>query len=141
MKRKKFDWNLVRSRYLAGEEMSSIARDLQCSASTLNSRANRTGLPELRRQMQTARISRENKSIESLSDLVRQKLANDALQTLERVDNYAIAELSEESKREQVIASVAKRSALVFGWEESQQSAQVNINLLSAMPDKKAVDI
>ena len=121
--------------------MSAIARDLQCSASTLNSRANRTGLPELRRQMQTARISRENKSIESLSELVRQKLANDALQTLERVDHYAIAELSEESKREQVIASVAKRSALVFGWEESQQSAQVNINLLSAMPDKKAITI
>lgn len=91
--------------------------------------------------MQTARISRENKSIESLSELVRQRLANDALQTLERVDHYAIAELSEESKREQVIASVAKRSALVFGWEESQQSAQVNINLLSAMPDKKAIDI
>jgi len=99
------------------------------------------GLPELRRQMQTARIKKENRSIEDLSSLVRQKLANDALQTLERVDNYCIAEINDEAKREQVLSSVAKRSALVFGWEETQNSAQISINLLNAMPDKSAIDV
>jgi len=80
--------------------------------------------------------SKENVSLESLSALVRSKLAADAASTLERIDSYALDGIRDESTREQILGSVAKRSALVFGWSEQGEQASVSINLLGQMPDR-----
>ncbi len=80
--------------------------------------------------------SKETVSLESLSALVRSKLAADAASTLERIDSYALDGIKDESTREQILGSVAKRSALVFGWSETGETASVSINLLGSMPDR-----
>ena len=80
--------------------------------------------------------SNEIQSLESLSAIVRNKLALDAASTLERVDSYDLDGIKDESTREQILGSVAKRSALVFGWSEAGESTSVSINLLGSMPDK-----
>ena len=90
--------------------------------------------------MQT--VCKENKSlktensIEALSILVRNKLAADAASTLERIDSYALDGIKDEATRETILGSVAKRSALVFGWSEAGEAASVSINLLGSMPDR-----
>ena len=76
------------------------------------------------------------KSLEALSILVRSKLAADAASTLERIDSYALEGIKDEATREQVLGSVAKRSALVFGWSEQGEQTSVSINLLGSMPDR-----
>jgi len=76
------------------------------------------------------------KSLEALSALVRSKLAVDAASTLERIDSYSLEGIKDESVRETILGSVAKRSALVFGWSEAGESASVSINLLGSMPDR-----
>ena len=80
--------------------------------------------------------SKESVSLESLSALVRSKLAADAASTLERIDSYALDGIKDESVRETILGSVAKRSALVFGWSEQGEAASVSINLLGSMPDR-----
>ena len=81
-------------------------------------------------------VPKENQSLESLSILVRNRLASDAVSTLERIDSYDLADIKDESTREQILGSLSKRSALVFGWSESGESPSVSINLLGSMPDK-----
>ena len=129
-------WDTVKARYLSGEELSAIASDLKLCVETVQTKASRTGLTKLRRQMQT--VCKENKaqSLESLSALVRSKLAADAASTIERVDSYALDGLKDEGLRETILNSVSKRSALVFGWSEAGESTSVSINLLGSMPDK-----
>ena len=129
-------WDEIRARYLAGEELSAIADDLKLVRMSVAARASRAGLPEIRRQMQT--VCKENKiqSLESLSALVRSKLAADAISTIERVDSYDLDGIKDESTREQILGSVAKRSALVFGWSEQGEAASISINLLGSMPDR-----
>ena len=85
--------------------------------------------------------SKETVSLESLSALVRSKLAADAASTLERVNGYALDGIKDESTREQILGSVAKRSALVFGWSESGESPSVSVNILGALPDRMTVDV
>ena len=133
-------WETVSARYLAGEELSTIASDLKLCVETVQTKASRTGLTRLRKQMQT--VCKENKSlktensIEALSILVRNKLAADAASTLERIDSYSLDGIKDESTRETILGSVAKRSALVFGWSEQGEAASVSINLLGSMPDR-----
>jgi len=133
-------WETVSARYLAGEELSTIASDLKLCVETVQTKASRTGLTKLRKQMQT--VCKENKSlktensIEALSILVRNKLAADAASTLERIEGYDLDGIKDESTREQILGSVAKRSALVFGWSETGEQASVSINLLGSMPDR-----
>lgn len=133
-------WETVSARYLAGEELSTIASDLKLCVETVQTKASRTGLTKLRKQMQT--VCKENKilktenSIEALSILVRSKLASDAASTLERIEGYDLDGIRDEATREQILGSVAKRSALVFGWSEAGEAASVSINLLGAMPDR-----
>ena len=129
-------WDTVKARYLSGEELSAIASDLKLCVETVQTKASRTGLTKLRRQMQT--VCKENKaqSLESLSALVRNRLAADAASTLERIDSYDLDGIKDESVRESILGSVAKRSALVFGWSEAGESTSVSINLLGSMPDK-----
>ena len=88
--------------------------------------------------MQTVCIEKKAQSLESLSALVRSKLAADAASTLERIDSYSLDGIKDESTREQILGSVAKRSALVFGWSEGNENASVSINLLGSMPDRFA---
>ena len=82
--------------------------------------------------------SNEIQSLESLSVLVRSKLAADAASTLERVDSYDLEGLKDEGLRESILQSVSKRSALVFGWSEGGEATSVSINLLGSMPDRFA---
>ena len=129
-------WDEIKARYLSGEELSAIAEDLKLSVETVQTKASRTGLTKLRKQMQT--VCKENKiqSLESLSALVRSKLAADAITTIERVDSYDLDGIKDESTREQILGSVAKRSALVFGWSDQGEAASISINLLGSMPDR-----
>jgi len=129
-------WETVSARYLAGEELSAIASDLKLCVETVQTKASRTGLTKLRRQMQTVCIEKKAQSLESLSALVRSKLAADAAATLERIDSYDLDGIKDESTREQILGSVAKRSALVFGWSEQGEATSVSINLLGSMPDR-----
>ena len=129
-------WTKAKSLYLAGKTWGAIASDLGLNQSTLLSKASREGLPKVRKEMRNTVSSKETVSLESLSALVRSKLAADAASTLERIDGYALDGIRDESTREQILGSVAKRSALVFGWSEQGESASVSINLLGSMPDR-----
>ena len=129
-------WEEAKSLYLSGMEWKAIADNLELKQSTLQTKASREGVTRLKAQMQT--VCKENKiqSLESLSALVRSKLAADAITTIERVDNYELDGIKDESTREQILGSVAKRSALVFGWSEQGEAASISINLLGSMPDR-----
>jgi hypothetical protein len=129
-------WTRAKSLYLAGKTWKAIAGDLGLNQSTLLSKASREGLPAVRKEMRNTVSSKENVSLESLSVLVRNRLAADAASTLERIDSYDLDGIKDESTREQILGSVAKRSALVFGWSEGGESASVSINLLGSMPDR-----
>jgi hypothetical protein len=131
-------WEQAKSLYLAGMEWKAIANDLQLSQATLQTRASREGITKLKAQMQTICTEKKTQSLESLSAIVRSKLAEDAASTIERVNGYDLDGIKDESTREQILGSVAKRSALVFGWSEGNESASVSINLLGSMPDRFA---
>ena len=131
-------WKRACSLYLAGKTWKAIAGDLGLNQSTLLSKASREGLPAVRKEMRNTVSTKESVSLESLSALVRNKLALDAASTLERVDSYDLDGIKDESVRETILGSVAKRSALVFGWSEGGESASVSINLLGSMPDRFA---
>jgi hypothetical protein len=134
-------WTKAKSLYLAGKTWKAIASDLGLNQSTLLSKASREGLPKVRKEMRNRVSSKETVSLESLSALVRSKLAADAASTLERIDSYALDGIKDESTREQILGSVAKRSALVFGWSESGEQAQVSINILGSLPDRTSVEV
>ena len=129
-------WTKAKSLYLAGKTWKAIADDLGLNQSTLLSKASREGLPKVRKELRNTVSPKENVSLESLSALVRSKLAQDAAATIERVNGYALDGIKDESTREQILGSVAKRSALVFGWSDQSENATVSINLLNALPDK-----
>ena len=131
-------WERAKAQYLSGREWQAIASDLSVPINTLRSRACREGVTKVKAQMQTICIEKKAQSLESLSALVRSKLAADAASTLERVDSYALDGLKDEATRETILNSVSKRSALVFGWSEAGESASVSINLLGSMPDRFA---
>ena len=132
----KVQWERAKAEYLTGKGWKAIADDLNVPMDTLRSRACREGLTKVKAQMQTVCKEKKTESLESLSALVRNKLAADAASTLERIDSYALDGIKDESTREQILGSVAKRSALVFGWSEQGEAASVSINLLGSMPDR-----
>ena len=129
-------WERAKAQYLSGREWQAIASDLSVPINTLRSRACREGVTKVKAQMQTICTEKKTQTLESLSALVRSKLAADAASTLERIDSYALDGIKDESTREQILGSVAKRSALVFGWSEAGEQASVSINLLGSMPDR-----
>lgn len=134
-------WDTVKARYLSGEELSAIADDLKLCVETVQTKASRTGLTKLRKQMQAVCKENKSQSLESLSALVRSKLAADAASTLERVETYNLDGIKDESIRETILASVAKRSALTFGWSETGEAPQVSVNILGALPDRSEVRV
>ena len=129
-------WTRAKSLYLAGKTWKAIAGETGLNQATLLSKASREGLPAVRKEMRNTVSHKETVSIESLSVIVRNKLALDAASTLERVDGYDLDGLKDEGLRESILQSVSKRSALVFGWSEAGESASVSINLLGSMPDR-----
>jgi hypothetical protein len=134
-------WERAKAEYLSGKEWQAIASDLSVPINTLRSRACREGVTKVKAQMQTVCIEKKAQSLEALSVLVRNRLAADAASTLERIDSYDLDGIKDESLREGVLSSVAKRSALVFGWSEQGEQASVSINLLGSMPDRSSVEV
>ena len=129
-------WEKAKALYLAGKSWKAISDETGIVQSTLQSKASRDDWTKFRRGMRDTISSNEIQSLESLSVLVRNRLAADAASTLERVDSYALDGLKDEATRETILNSVAKRSALVFGWSEAGESTSVSINLLGSMPDR-----
>jgi hypothetical protein len=129
-------WKRACSLYLAGMDWETIASQLGVNKTTLCKRASLEGVTKVKREMQTVCINKKTESLESLSVIVRNRLAADAASTLERIDSYELDGIKDESTREQILGSVAKRSALVFGWSEQGEQASVSINLLGQMPDR-----
>ena len=133
-------WKTARGLYLTGSDWGTIADKLGAKKATLQKRAEREGLTKLRREAKSISLTdisvKTEKSLEALSALVRSKLAADAASTLERIDSYSLDGIKDESVRESILGSVAKRSALVFGWSEQGEQASVSINLLGSMPDR-----
>jgi len=130
-------WDKAKALYFAGQSWETIANDLQLNKATLTNKASIEGITKVKREAMSI-SPRKEISLESLSVLVRSKLAADAASTLERIDSYSLDGIKDESTREQILGSVAKRSALVFGWSEGNESASVSINLLGSMPDRFA---
>jgi orotate phosphoribosyltransferase-like protein len=137
----KDQWEHAKSLYLAGMEWKAIATELNVSQATLSTKASREGITKVKAQMQTICTEKKTQSLEALSAIVRSKLAEDAAATLERVNGYDLDGIKDEATREQVLGSVAKRSALVFGWSEQGEAASVSINLLGQMPDRTPVEV
>jgi len=131
-------WKRACSLYLAGMDWETIASQLGVNKTTLSKRASLEGVTKVKREMQTVCIQKKTESLESLSAIVRNRLAADAASTLERVDSYDLDGLKDEATRETILNSVAKRSALVFGWSEAGEATSVSINLLGSMPDRFA---
>jgi hypothetical protein len=131
-------WNQAKALYLSGKTWKAIGAELKLNFATLTSKASKEGITKVKREMRNTISSKESVSLESLSALVRSKLAADAASTLERIDSYALDGIKDESVRETILGSVAKRSALVFGWSEQGEQASVSINLLGSMPDRIA---
>ena len=128
-------WEKAKAKYFAGETWETIASDLQLNKATLTNKASIEGITKVKREAK-AISPRKEISLESLSVLVRNRLAADAASTLERIESYDLDGIKDESTREQILGSVAKRSALVFGWSEAGEQASVSINLLGSMPDR-----
>ena len=129
------EWEKAKILYLAGKGWKAIADQLGLRSTTLQTKASKEGVTRVKREVSQI-VSQSNQSLESLSILVRNRLASDAVSTLERIDSYELADIKDESTREQILGSLSKRSALVFGWSESGESPSVSINLLGSMPDK-----
>ena len=129
-------WEKAKALYLAGKSWKAIADETGIVQSTLQSKASRDDWTKFRKGRRDTISSNEIQSLESLSALVRSKLAADAASTLERVDGYDLDGIKDEATRETILNSVSKRSALVFGWSEAGESTSVSINLLGSMPDR-----
>ena len=136
MRMDKAKWDKAKAKYFAGETWEAIANDLQLNRATLQQKASLEGITKVKAQMQTICTEKKIQSLEALSAIVRNRLAEDAASTIERVNGYDLDGIKDESTREQILGSVAKRSALVFGWSEAGESTSVSINLLGSMPDK-----
>lgn len=134
-------WNQAKALYLSGKTWKAIGSELRLNFATLTSKASKEGITKVRREMRNTVSHKETVSLETLSALVRSKLAQDAAATLERVESYALDGIKDESVRETILASVAKRSALTFGWSEAGEQAQVSVNILGALPDRISVDV
>jgi hypothetical protein len=129
-------WEKAKARKLQGETWKAIANDLQLTETSLFQKASKSGFGKLAKEVKEVSLKKKTESLESLSALVRSKLAADAASTLERIEGYSLDGIKDEATRETILGSVAKRSALVFGWSEQGEAASVSINLLGSMPDR-----
>ena len=137
----KKQWEQAKALYLSGSDWSSIAATVGANQKTLQTRACREGVTRLKREANSVSPNKSSQDLETLGKIVRQRLAADALTTLERVEGYLMADVVDETKREQVLGSVTKRAATVFGWSEEAAPVQVNVALLGALNDREAQPI
>lgn len=139
------EWEKAKALYVSGKGWKAIGEQMGLSVATLKTKASREGVTKLRKETEailSSEISvKTEKSLEALSALVRSKLAADAASTLERIETYNLDGIKDESVRETILASVAKRSALTFGWSEQGEQASVSINILGALPDRSEVGV
>lgn len=133
-------WEKAKALYFAGQSWETIANDLKLKKATLTNKASLEGITKVKREAGAISPKKEI-PLETLSALVRSKLAQDAAATIERVNGYALDGIRDESTREQILGSVAKRSALVFGWSESGEAPSVSVNILGALPDRVEVGV
>lgn len=139
------EWEKAKALYVSGKGWKAIGEQLGLNVDTLKSKASREGVTKLRKETE-AILSKEisvktERSLEALSALVRSKLAEDAASTLERINGYSLDGIKDENTREQILGSVAKRSALVFGWSETGEQSSVSINILGSLPDRSEVRV
>lgn len=134
-------WEIAKARKLQGETWKAIANDLQLTETSLFQKASKSGFGKIAKEVKQVSLEKKTQSLESLSALVRSKLAQDAASTLERIETYDLEGLKDEGLRETILASVAKRSALTFGWSENGEQAQVSVNILGALPDRSEVRV
>lgn len=134
-------WEIAKARKLQGETWKAIANDLQLTETSLFQKASKSGFGKIAKEVKQVSLEKKIQSLESLSALVRNKLAADAASTLERLETYDLSDLKDESTREQILGSVAKRSALVFGWSETGEAPSVSVNILGALPDRSEVRV
>lgn len=134
-------WKLARSMYCAGTPLNTIAHETGIRSATIANHAAAENWKADREAVRAVSSNKSSQDLETLGRLVRQKLAADALTTLERVEGYLMADVADETKREQVLGSVTKRAATVFGWSEEAAPVQVNVALLGALNDREAQPI
>jgi hypothetical protein len=134
-------WEIAKARKLQGETWRAIANDLQLTETSLFQKASKSGFGKIAKEVKQVSLEKKTQSLESLSALVRSKLAQDAASTLERIESYALDGIRDEATREQILGSVSKRSALVFGWAETGETPSVSVNILGALPDRAEVRI
>lgn len=134
-------WEIAKARKLQGETWKAIANDLQLTETSLFQKASKSGFGKIAKEVKQVSLEKKTQSLESLSALVRSRLAADAASTLERIETYDLEGLKDEATRETILASVAKRSALTFGWAESGEAPSVSVNILGALPDRTEVQV
>lgn len=135
-------WKGVREMYLAGATWTKIAFVTGLKLSTIKQRASLEGWIKTKNAIRDAKVEiiteakRDlGQTMEVMGNLARNKLAQDTISTMERVDKYTVGDLDEEATREGVVSSLVKRSAVVFGWEEAQAPQAINVAVLNALPD------
>ncbi len=87
---KEKQWEKAKALYLAGKSWKAISDETGLNQSTLMSKASRDEWTTFRKGMRDTISSKEIQSLETLSTLVRSKLAADAASTLERIEGYAL---------------------------------------------------
>ncbi len=80
-------------------QAKAIGSELKLNFATLTSKASKEGITKVKREMRNTISSKETVSLETLSALVRSKLAADAASTLERIDTYALDGSQKQGKK------------------------------------------
>ena len=146
------EWAQVVDMYRAGIPWGDIGRTLGINAASLRKKAYRMNLTNSKKKIAEAKLTliqgakadtaiaeraQEDMklTVEAMGEAAKQRLAEDILGTMDRVDTYPIEDLDAEGKREQVVASVVKRSSAIFGWKDGEQAPAINVAILNALPD------
>ena len=96
-------WEIAKARKLQGETWKAIANDLQLTETSLFQKASKSGFGKIVKEVKQVSLEKKTESLESLSALVRSKLAADAAATIERVNGYALDGIRDEGTREQIL--------------------------------------
>ena len=138
------EWEQALEMYRAGFGWKAIGRALGLNPQSMAKKACELGITKSKKAVAEAKLSiiQEAKAdmkltIDAMGEAAKQRLAEDVLGTMDRVDAYTVADLEDEGKREQVVASVVKRSAAIFGWKEGNEAPAINVAILSALPDRQ----
>lgn len=137
------EWEQAVEMYRNGIGWADIGRTLGINGATMAKKACVLGITRRRKEVAAAKIAiikeahtDRKQTLEAMGEVAKQRLAEDVIGTMDRVDTYSVANLDDEGKREQVVASVVKRSSAIFGWRGDEGApAAINVAILNAMPD------